>query len=163
MLVLACALSALGVTVFSNIALFIAFSVIVYAGYSVSVPVLQSMVAGLAKPAQKNLVMGFFNATQSLGSIAGSLTAGFIYSVHVKLPFVCTFVIYGLGVLAAIGYMTYKGKSIKNLLIEKARKPWLQFHDFSGFLSLLRFHFFPKRVVQIVRLGSQIAVNLGGG
>ena len=110
MLVLACALSALGVTVFSNIALFIAFSVIVYAGYSVSVPVLQSMVAGLAKPAQKNLVMGFFNATQSLGSIAGSLTAGFIYSVHVKLPFVCTFVIYGLGVLAAIGYMTYKGK-----------------------------------------------------
>ena len=110
MLVLACALSALGVTVFSNIALFIAFSVIVYAGYSVSVPVLQSMVAGLAKPAQKNLVMGFFNATQSLGSIAGSLTAGFIYSVHVKLPFVCTLVIYGLGVLAAIGYMTYKGK-----------------------------------------------------
>ena len=107
MLVLACALSALGVTVFSNIALFIAFSVIVYAGYSVSVPVLQSMVAGLAKPAQKNLVMGFFNATQSLGSIAGSLTAGFIYSVHVKLPFVCTFVIYGLGVLAAIGYMSY--------------------------------------------------------
>ena len=108
LIVLVCALSALGVTVSVNIALFIAFSVIVYAGYSVSVPVLQSMVAGQAAPAQKNLVMGFFNATQSLGSIAGSLTAGFIYSLNVKLPFACTFVIYALGVLAAFRYMTYK-------------------------------------------------------
>ena len=95
-------------TVFSNIALFVLFSVVVYAGYSVSVPVLQSMVASQARPAEKNLVMGFFNATQSLGSIAGSLTAGFIYSVHVKLPFICTFVVYGLGVLAAAAYMGVK-------------------------------------------------------
>lgn len=108
LLVLVCALAALGVTISSNIALFIAFSVIVYAGYSVSVPVLQSMVAGQATQAQKNLVMGFFNATQSLGSIAGSLTAGFIYSLNVKLPFACTFVIYALGVAAAFRYMTYK-------------------------------------------------------
>lgn len=43
-------------------------------------------------PEQKNLVMGFFNATQSLGSIAGSLTAGFIYSVVRSFPFACTFV-----------------------------------------------------------------------
>ena len=106
--VLVCSLSALGVTVFSNIALFVLFSVVVYAGYSVSVPVLQSMVASQARPAEKNLVMGFFNATQSLGSIAGSLTAGFIYSVHVKLPFICTFVVYGLGVLAAAAYMGVK-------------------------------------------------------
>lgn len=104
-IVLVCTLSALGVTVFSNIVLFIAFSVLVYAGYSVSVPVLQSMVAGRATPAQKNLVMGFFNATQSLGSIAGSLTAGFIYSLHAKVPFACTAVIYALGTLAALGYV----------------------------------------------------------
>ena len=48
------------------------------------------------------------DATQSLGSIAGSLTAGFIYSVHVKLPFICTFVVYGLGVLAAAAYIGVK-------------------------------------------------------
>ena len=108
--VLVCSLSALGVTVFSNIALFVLFSVVVYAGYSVSVPVLQSMVASQARPAEKNLVMGFFNATQSLGSIAGSLTAGFIYSVHVKLPFICTFVVYGLGELAAADYMGVKNR-----------------------------------------------------
>ena len=107
-LVAVCAMAALGTTLPVNIILFILFSVLVYAGYSVSVPVLQSMVANSASPAQKNLVMGFFNSTQSLGSIAGALTAGFIYSVDVKLPFACTVAIYGLGAVAAIGYLCYK-------------------------------------------------------
>lgn len=105
-----CALAALGTVISGNIGIFISFSVVVYAGYSVSVPVLQSMIANQADIRQKNLVMGFFNATKSLGSIAGSMTAGFIYSVHVKLPFACTFVIYGLGVTVAAAYVCYKGK-----------------------------------------------------
>ena len=105
-----CALAALGTVISGNIGIFISFSVVVYAGYSVSVPVLQSMIANQADIRQKNLVMGFFNATKSLGSIAGSMTAGFIYSVHVKLPFACTFVIYGLGVAVAAAYVCYKGK-----------------------------------------------------
>lgn len=108
-----CTVSAIGTLISPNIGLFIAFSVLVYAGYSVSLPVLQDMVAKMADPAQKNLVMGFYNATKSLGSIAGSLTAGFIYSVHAKLPFACTAVIYGLGVVAAIGYMVYGTKKNK--------------------------------------------------
>lgn len=105
-----CAAAALGTVISPNIGLFISFSVLVYAGYSVSVPVLQNMVANQADMEQKNLVMGFFNATKSLGSIAGSMTAGFIYSLHVKLPFACTFVIYGLGTAAALGYLGYKKK-----------------------------------------------------
>ena len=109
-LVSVCTVSAIGTLISPNIGLFIAFSVLVYAGYSVSLPVLQDMVAKMADPKQKNLVMGFYNATKSLGSIAGSLTAGFIYSVHVKLPFACTAVIYGVGVLAALGYMVYGKK-----------------------------------------------------
>ena len=56
--------------------------------------------------------MGFFNATQSLGSIAGSLTAGCIYSVNAKLPFACTFVIYSVGVAAAFGYLRYHKKEV---------------------------------------------------
>lgn len=107
-LVAACAAASFGTLLSVNIGLFIAFSVLVYAGYSVCVPVLQSMVAQNASQEQKNLVMGFFNATQSLGSIAGSLTAGFIYSVHAKLPFACTLVIYALGIVAAFGYMVHK-------------------------------------------------------
>lgn len=108
-----CAAAALMTTLPVSIWIFIAFSILAYAGYSVSVPVLQSMVAAKAEPEQRNLVMGFFNATQSLGSIMGSLTAGFIYSVHVKLPFACTFVIYAAGTLAAAGYLLYKGKGKK--------------------------------------------------
>lgn len=110
-LVSVCTISAVGTLISPNIGLFIAFSVLVYAGYSVSLPVLQDMVAKMADPAQKNLVMGFYNATKSLGSIAGSLTAGFIYSVHAKLPFACTAVIYGVGILAAVGYMCYGRKA----------------------------------------------------
>ena len=101
----ACAAAALGTVVSSDVGMLMGFSVLVYAGYSVSVPVLQNTVANQADMGQKNLVMGFFNATKSLGSIAGSMTAGFIYSVHTKLPFACTFVIYGLGMAAAAGYL----------------------------------------------------------
>lgn len=107
-LVSVCAAAALGTTISANIAVFIVFSVLVYAGYSVSIPVLQNMIAGQAKPEQKNLVMGFFNATKSLGSIAGSLTAGFIYALNAKLPFACTFVIYSAGIAAAVGYLLYR-------------------------------------------------------
>lgn len=110
LLVGVCAAAALGTTAAVNIGVFIMFSVLVYAGYSVSIPVLQHMIAGNATQTQKNLVMGLFNATQSLGGIAGSLTAGFIYSVNVKLPFICTAVIYGLGCLAAVLYLRKKKK-----------------------------------------------------
>ncbi len=103
-----CMISALGTVVSAPIGIFIVFSILVYAGYSVSVPVLQHMIASSSSPQQKNLVMGFFNATQSLGSIVGSLTAGFIYSLDVKMPFICTFVIYGLGGVAAWIYLCRK-------------------------------------------------------
>ena len=109
LLITVCSLAAFGTALPFSVGIFVLFSVLVYAGYSVSVPVLQNMIAGKATAEQKNLVMGFFNATYSLGCIVGSLTAGFVYSVHVKLPFVCTCVIYGLGVLAAFLYMNYKG------------------------------------------------------
>ena len=100
-----CTLSALGALFVPGITGFIACAVLVYAAYSVSLPVLQNMVAAQADPAQKNLVMGFYNATKSLGSIAGSLIAGFIYSVNVKLPFACTALIYGLALVAALVYL----------------------------------------------------------
>ena len=100
-----CTLAAAGALLAPGIGLFIAFSILVYAGYSVSLPVLQNIVASQADPERKNLVMGFYNATKSLGSIAGSLTAGFIYAAGAKLPFACTAVIYGLGMMAALAYL----------------------------------------------------------
>ena len=105
-----CALTAAGTVLTPRIGLFIALSVFVYAGYSVSLPVLQHMVAIQADPAQKNLVMGFYNATKSLGSIIGSLMAGFLYALHVKLPFAVVAVAYGCSLLAAAGYLVQSRK-----------------------------------------------------
>lgn len=105
-----CTLAALGTVLTPKILLFLLFGVILYAGYSVSIPVLQDMVATQADPGQKNLVMGFYNATKSLGSIIGSLVVGFLYAVHVKLPFFCVAVIYGLSIAATLSYMVYCSK-----------------------------------------------------
>ena len=100
-----CTLMSVGTLLVPQIGLFILLSVFVYAGYSVSLPVLQNMVAVQADPARKNLVMGFYNATKSLGSIVGSLMAGFLYAVHTRLPFAVVAVAYGISVLASVGYL----------------------------------------------------------
>ena len=105
LLMVLCTLMSVGTVLVPQMGLFILLSVFVYAGYSVSLPVLQHMVAVQADPAQKNLVMGFYNATKSLGSIVGSLMAGFLYAVHAKLPFGIVAVAYGVSVLAAAGYL----------------------------------------------------------
>ena len=99
-----CTAASLATLLFPKIGLYISFSVMVYAGYSVSLPVLQHMVAQQADPARKNLVMGFYNATKSLGSIMGSLMSGFLYGYHVKLPFLVVTIAYGISVFSAVGY-----------------------------------------------------------
>ena len=106
-LVTACALAAVLTAFSQQIGLFIACGIALYALYSVSLPVLQNMVAQQAKPGQKNLVMGFYNATKSLGSIAGSLMAGFLYETHIRLPFLVIAVVYFLSVPATLGYWIY--------------------------------------------------------
>ena len=107
-LISVCSFAAVGTVISPKIGLFITFSVLVYAGYSVSLPVLQHIVASKADVNQKNLVMGFYNATKSLGSIAGSLTAGFIYSAGAKMPFIVTAVVYGIGIIIGILYLKCK-------------------------------------------------------
>ena len=64
---------------------------------------LQNIVAAQADPERKNLVMGFYNATKSLGSIIGSLAAGFLYSAGARVPFAVTAGVYAVALLAAVG------------------------------------------------------------
>lgn len=109
-----CTLATAGTLVPSSMGLFIGLSVFVYAGYSVSLPVLQHMVAEEADPAQKNLVMGFYNALKSLGSVVGSLMAGFLYAVHTKLPFAVVMAAYGCSMLAALGYLLKRERNTNN-------------------------------------------------
>lgn len=100
-----CTVASAGALLLPKIGMFLVCGVLVYAGYSVSLPVLQHMVAEKADPVQKNLVMGFYNATKSLGSVIGSLMAGFLYGIHVKLPFLVVVAAYGISVAAAVGYL----------------------------------------------------------
>ena len=110
-LISVCSFAAVGTVISPKIGLFITFSVLVYAGYSISLPVLQHIIATKADVKQKNLVMGFYNATKSLGSIVGSLIAGFIYSVDAKMPFIVTAVVYGIGIIIGILYLKCKKES----------------------------------------------------
>ena len=105
-----CTAASVGALLIPQIGIYIACSVLVYAGYSVSLPVLQHMAAEQADPAQKNLVMGFYNATKSLGSIIGSLMAGFLYGFHAKLPFLMVVIIYGAALVVAVCCLRHSGK-----------------------------------------------------
>ena len=107
LLVSVCTVAAVSTVLAPNIALFILSGIVLYAGYSVSIPVLQSMVAARASASQKNLVMGFYNASKSLGSIVGALMAGFVYTIHEKIPFVCVCAVYALAIAAAVGYLLH--------------------------------------------------------
>ena len=106
-LALFCTAAAVGTLVFPDLVPYIGCSVALYAGYSVSLPVLQDLAAARSCPEQKNLVMGFYNATKSLGSIAGSLMSGFLYGIHFRLPFFVVAGAYGLSILAAVGYLLW--------------------------------------------------------
>ena len=94
-------------------AVYIACSIMVYAGYSISLPLVQHMSAEESDPALKNLVMGFYNATKWMGSVIGSLPAGLLYSIHAQLPFAVAAAAYGVSILAAIGYLLSGKKSLK--------------------------------------------------
>ena len=106
-LVSVCALAAVGTVLPAPIGVFLGWGIALYAAYSVCVPILQDMVANRAEPSQKNLVMGFFNASKSLGCIVGSLMVGFLYEISAKLPFACIALAYGLSIATSVGYLLH--------------------------------------------------------
>ena len=83
---------------------FLVVNVVFYAFNAVSIPLLQDMVAKKAEGNDSNLVMGFYNATKSLGGIIGSLTAGFLYAKGASLSFVFAGIVLLLATLFAFVY-----------------------------------------------------------
>lgn len=111
-IVLVLGLGAVAITgvVFADSTLpFMGISVLFYAIYAVSLPLLQDLVARrAAHTTDSNLVMGFFNSTRSLGGIVGSLCAGFLYSSSPKSPFVFAAIALALFTLCALIYAKAK-------------------------------------------------------
>lgn len=96
-----CTAAMIGVIFFDAMIPFVLVNILFFAFYFISQPLMQNQAAALGRGQYSNLVMGSFNAVKSFGSIFGSALAGFIYEMHVKLPFVFGFAAFA----AAAGMM----------------------------------------------------------
>lgn len=63
---------------------------------AVCTPLIQDCVAREATDSNRNLMMGFYNASRSLGMIGGALFAGFLYNYGARLPFVLAGICFAL-------------------------------------------------------------------
>lgn len=97
-----CTAAMIGVIASGTMIPFIVVNVIFFAFYFISTPLEQNLAAKLGKGESSNLVMGAFNAVKSFGSIFGAALAGFIYEVHVKLPFVFGFAAFAAATLMMV-------------------------------------------------------------
>ncbi len=97
-------ISMLGVLIFDTVVPFILFPLLYLGINAISVPVLQSLVSGRASAQNSNLVMGFYNAIKSLGMVAGSLIAGFVYDYNPKFPFMLAAISFAGAFLLAMLY-----------------------------------------------------------
>lgn len=69
-----------------NVILFLICAVIFASFASIHIPLQQSIITKLAKENYGSL-MGILNSSKAVGQVAGSLTAGFIFDIDNKLPF----------------------------------------------------------------------------
>ncbi len=80
--------------------LFIFVSFIYFMFNSMVLPIQQNTVSALYEDASEiSLSMGYFNAVKMLGSVVGSLSAGFLYELRPIYPFVLTTVLFSFVLL----------------------------------------------------------------
>ncbi len=101
---LACAISMISATLTDNLPLFLVFNVLYFAANSITLPLLQSLVAQRGETSDSNLVMGVYNAMRSLGAVIGALFAGFLYNIAPKTPFFFGFFAFVLATVCALLY-----------------------------------------------------------
>jgi DHA1 family multidrug resistance protein-like MFS transporter len=103
--IMACAASTMLAILFVHALLpFLVMNVVLYAICCISLPLIQSLCAQAAKPGQSNLMMGFYNSVKSVGSIFGSIIAGFAYAFNPKLPFIVCVIAFSLAALCSAVY-----------------------------------------------------------
>lgn len=89
---------------------FIAVSIIYYIFNTMYLPIQQAMVMSTAKESNSGTVSGLFNAIRSIGTMSGSLCAGFAYSYGSKLPFVLAAAVFLLTLMIMIVNNLQSGK-----------------------------------------------------
>lgn len=79
-----------------QIVLFFVLCIVFYSFNAAYIPLLQACTANGVSGGNGNAVMGFYNATKSLGMICGALIAGFIYQYGSDYPFILAAVCFGV-------------------------------------------------------------------
>ncbi|NLN83910.1 MAG: MFS transporter [Firmicutes bacterium] len=99
-----CVITVTGVVLVDAVIPFIIINVLFFAFNAVTIPMIQALVSQSAKEKDSNLVMGFYNAMKSLGSIIGAFASGALYTMNPKFPFVLTLVAFFFGTIFAFTY-----------------------------------------------------------
>ena len=99
-----CVITVTGVVLVDAVIPFIIINVLFFAFNAVTIPMIQALVSQSAKEKDSNLVMGFYNAMKSLGSIIGAFASGALYTMNPKIPFVLTLVAFFFGTIFAFTY-----------------------------------------------------------
>jgi len=108
-----CSTAILGVVLVDALVPLVTVVVIYFGIFAVSIPLTQSVVAERAKRGDSNLILGYFNGVRSLGGIVGALSAGLLYTVHPKWPFVLGLVAFMFAAMAATyHYQLSKGHQV---------------------------------------------------
>lgn len=85
---------------------FVVSYIVFHTIYNMTLPLTQTLVADQANInyEYRNIILGFYNSMKSLGSIFGSLLAGFLYALYAKLPFIFATGIYILCTVLSVVY-----------------------------------------------------------
>lgn len=90
---------------------FIVINVLFFGFNAVYLPLLQDTLTKLSAKGDHGIFVGMFNAVRSVGSVGGSLVAGFAYAVSSRMPFAVTAVLFAVTVVCAVvNYRQFSGK-----------------------------------------------------
>lgn len=89
-------LSLILMVISNNVILFLTCAVIFASFASIHIPLQQSIITKLSKENYGSL-MGIFNSSKAVGQVTGSLSAGFIFDLGNKLPFLLSAIIVFIG------------------------------------------------------------------
>ena len=106
-------LSIVGVILAPEMWSFLGISVVLFAVYSVSIPLTQDMVAESAGKGDRGLIMGFYQAIRAVGGMVGSLMAGFLYDIDPLVPFVFAAAGFGLSVIVEMQYYRTAKRAVR--------------------------------------------------
>jgi DHA1 family multidrug resistance protein-like MFS transporter len=113
---LVCTVMSIGIVVIKDIVPFVLLNVVFFGFNSVCLPLLQATLTKLSNKGNNGIFAGMFNAVRSVGSVGGSLIAGFAYEFSSRLPFLVTAVLFaGTVICAVVNFRQFAGKKTANV------------------------------------------------